>query len=146
MKTDGGGVLIAVKSHFVCQQLCTSDSRVECVFVSIKQAKSTLIIGAAYIPPQEPLIKYSDFCETTVNVLSSVPSMSDIILLGDFNQPHIAWDNHPLTSNNESSQNLIDLANLLQLKQCNTIKNYLNVILDLVFCTGPEEVKVRTVE
>lgn len=134
-KSDGGGVLIAVKSHLACKQLKIPDSGVECVFVSVRWGKTDLILGAAYIPPQRPSRTYMDFCEATTEVLLSIPNMSEILLMGDFNQPNVSWDDHTLCPPNDSSKHMIDLANIFQMRQCNTVKNYRNVILDLVFST-----------
>ncbi|KAG8329041.1 hypothetical protein J6590_096413 [Homalodisca vitripennis] len=97
----------------------TSIIDIETVFVCIQQRNKTLILGAACIPPNMPIVD------------TNLPE-SDLLLLGDFNQPNTTWENLSMCTPAYSSQCIIDLSNLLHLHQCNQVRNYRGVILDLV--------------
>jgi len=56
--------------------------------------------------------------------------------VGDFNLPQIKWATEDPSALDNPSAPLIDLANLLHLRQINKIKNALGVHLDLVFATN----------
>lgn len=135
-KESGGGVLIAVNSSLQCHQLVTGVLDVECVFVLIRSNKASIVVGAVYIPPNMSNYRYERFCDAVFEVTASNPTISDILILGDFNQPSTAWDNLPHCSPNSSSQMIIDMANILHLHQQNKVKNYRGVILDLIFSTS----------
>lgn len=66
-----------------CYQLTTTITDIECVFVCTKLNKLSKIIGAANMPCS----KYDKFCDAVIEVTSSNPSISDLILLGDLNHP-----------------------------------------------------------
>lgn len=118
---------------------------IECVFVCIRSKNLSLIIGAAYIPPNQPNYKYERFCDAVEEVVSSNQSATRYILMGDFNLPNTTWDDLLHCSPGISSQSIINLANLLQLSQRNFIRNHRNVILDLVF-SSYSDLEVRQAE
>lgn len=132
-KDSGGGILIAVDTSLNSYQLPSAIMDIECLFVRIQLETSSLIIGSAYIPPNMPSLKYERFCDAVIDVASSNPSVTDFILLGDFNQPDTTWDDLSLCSPSLSSQNIINIASILHLYQHNKIKNLRGVILDLIF-------------
>ena len=68
-------------------------------------------------------------------LLENNASASDIVLLGDFNFPHIKWDNGH-ASNNATAHGrlLLAITELFYLEQIVDKPTRVNNILDLVFC------------
>ena len=90
-----------------------------------------------YRPPDASLSNFFDITnriETTL--LENNASASDILLLGDFNLPHIKWDNGH-ASNNATAHGrlLLAITELFYLEQIVDKPTRVNNILDLVFCT-----------
>jgi len=120
----GGGVLIAIKSHFNCSKITTYHNNIEQIFVKLTIGSTILLIGAVYIPPHSGVNVYNDHTVTINNLLCQYTT-AKIILLGDYNLPAIQWSLF-----NESTISLYGkiesdaLANFsfLNLKQFNTIK------------------------
>lgn len=132
-KSSGGGVILAVKSSISSRQLHIEEKSVECVYAALTFGDRQIIIGGVYIPPQQPVGKYSRFCDSTLEAFSYFPHVHEFILMGDFNRPETNWSDSPLLPTHTSSQYISELANFFNLKQINHLANYRGVILDLVF-------------
>lgn len=87
--TRGGGVLIAVKKC-ISSNLETSITRndVETLFIILRIRGGKCILNCTYIPPGSSIDKYESFIQS-VEEVGSNNSDSEIILIGDFNQPQI---------------------------------------------------------
>lgn len=64
-----------------------------------------------------PCSKHVQFCDAVIEVISANPSVSDLIILGDFNQPSTTWNDLSLCTPNDSAQSLIDVANIFYLSE-----------------------------
>lgn len=159
----GGGVLIAVKSKLVCDNLpLPNASNIECICVKIILNRSTnAYIYNAYLPPNSSNEVYS----AHVNAIKYVHSLckdSDIVIItGDFNIPKIEWESESDDSNimlpnfTEVDQQfqfgfIFDM-NELGMSQINNVwrkdtanndRILLHNILDLVFTNDPVNVDV----
>ncbi|KAG8250448.1 hypothetical protein J6590_101309 [Homalodisca vitripennis] len=95
--------------------------------------KQNSYFGGCLYPPQIcPVVYYEKYCAAVLKVVAKNLPESDLLLLGDFKQPNTTWENLSMCTPAYSSQCTIDLSNLLHLHQCNQVRNYRGVILDLV--------------
>ena len=87
----GGGVLIAVSKNVnVAPVNLSSGHTVQNLWVKITINDKTIFLGVIYIPPDKS--KDCDYVRlqlATVDEIMSRSERSDIILFGDFNQPHV---------------------------------------------------------
>jgi len=137
----GGGVLIAVNKNISSQALETPAS-LECVAVQLEVFSETTIIVSIYIPPRASLETYSAFTDFVCNLMSKFDKESTkFIIIGDFNLPNITWvpDDEcadfllPTNVTSATEQNFVDTVYMCGLNQINSIKNYRDRYLDLVF-------------
>lgn len=83
----GGGVLIAISSDLESQQINTFSSS-EILTVKVKINRKLLNITACYLPQ----ISNNQSVELFFKDLkSAISTENDVILLGDFNLPHVNW-------------------------------------------------------
>lgn len=137
MKLSGGGVMIAVDSRIMSYLISTTVEDIECIFVALSYDHGDItIIGAVYIPPQQPQSVYKKFCDAVEEAYLKVPKCKSICLLGDFNLPDVDWSTSESSGSCGSASHLVDLSELLSLHQINWVKNSRNVMLDLVFASN----------
>lgn len=137
----GGGVLIAVKKHLSATSIHMV-AEIESCWVSLSHTYPDFVIGVCYRPPN-----YSDlFVQSLHDNLSSINRMfakSHIVLLGDFNYPHIDWTNLSAPSSPDARA-FLDLSLTFNLEQLVSAPTRSTVstesILDLVFASHPEDV------
>lgn len=134
----GGGVLIAVKSNFVSNNIVIADAEnIEYVCVRLTlHSKSNVFIYAAYIPPNSNAIVY----ENHLSAINKIPLTQNdtIIIFGDFNLPNSNWilDDSVLLPTEIKPQFAADfIQNIIEngLYQINSIKNPNGKLLDLIF-------------
>ncbi|KAG8239277.1 hypothetical protein J437_LFUL019033, partial [Ladona fulva] len=137
-KRRGGGVLIAVKSSFNCNEVILPDNNVEQVFVMIYSAGLKFLIGSVYFPPDSPVSLYDSHCADIETML--IKDFDEILFLGDYNLPVIDWnipfENEVVAIDCDLSYKakiVVDSYSFLGLSQINTIKNKYNKLLDLIF-------------
>lgn len=123
VKSGGGGVLIGVRNSIPCHRLTSSIANIECVFVSCKISSCDLILGVVYIPPNQPLSSYSDFCTAVDEVVHTNHTTDNIVLLGDFNIPGVDWTMARNTSTTRSAHIMSDLSSAYNMNQINTVTN-----------------------
>ena len=102
MSSNGGGVMLAIKSVFKSTQLIAPDN-LEVVSVSVL-AHHNFTICAIYIPPSSK----SNCIQDLYLYLSTLVSSANVILLGDFNAPDRNWDTYTYTNTNIHG-NILDL-------------------------------------
>lgn len=143
-KTTFGGVLIAVTSNYRSITIRPANGKhLEQVCVVIEAHGKKIFLCNIYIAPD--CSRNTDVYDAhlaSVRELCDTASDDDIIVVyGDYNQPHIAWDQRhdglllldsSLTT--AATAALVDGIDSLCLRQCNLVENYRNRILDLVFC------------
>ena len=132
LKSQGGGVLVAVAKNIAAEQWNASDT-VEQVFVILPNLK--LILGCIYLPDyQSPGLLERHFDD--LDAASMAYPNFNILLAGDYNTPGVAWDSW----NSESSPSIMgpkariifDAMRLHHLHQHNHVPNVSNNFIDLV--------------
>lgn len=145
-KKSGGGVLVAVGPDISSYSLKTGINDVECVFVAlVGHHRVTNIICAVYIPPQQPSLVYSRFCDAVEEICTLVPDYNSMTIIGDFNLPGVNWSSNSQKTNDQASY-LIELTSFLNLSQLNNVRNSGNAILDLVFSSDPTATVQRAID
>jgi len=146
----GGGVLIAVRKDIPSRLLlANNDGGVEQLFVMIGTGASRCVVGNVYFPPRSNLETYLSYCDNVDWIIEEHCHIDNIVLLGDYNLPHVGW-----TSDNMSSMPIVgcnclsyemDAAEVLSgtiavanLFQLNGVLNANNVALDLVFVSDKD--------
>ena len=123
----GGGLIVFNKKGLV---ILPGDQSIEFnqyVSFKVKTLDSYVNVFLVYRPPNNSAHNFEKLCE----LIRSVPNNS--IVVGDFNFPHIDWEN--LTANGQQSTEFLDLCienNLHQYVSFGTHNR--NNILDLVLC------------
>lgn len=151
-KTRFGGVLVAVKSCYACNAVCTTNGNSleqVCVFSAVKG--KNLWVCAVYIPPDRSndLSTINEHI-ASVDELRTKAALDDVLLIcGDFNQPRMCWmkgidgihceNRHNLSI---TSCSLMDGMDYLNLSQANYVRNLLDRTLDLVFHTADLDIDV----
>lgn len=136
-KKRGGGVLIAVSEEFASRLISVPTNEVEELYIEIKCAKQTFIIGGVYIPPNSTVEQYNKHCETVLGIMESFPSAT-LTIFGDYNLPDTVWHNevHGVSvscQDNSPALLIAEAFSFLGMFQVNTIPNNRQVYLDLVF-------------
>jgi len=141
----GGGVFIGIKNHLtaVVENL-SSDCDAEFIWVKLlTQESHPVYICSFYRPPNcdmDPLLSLNESLKAIADKESNSPV---IILGGDFNLPHILWDNGcgQVESNPayglQINNTLLDIVNDFHLEQLVHESTRDDHILDLIFCTDP---------
>ena len=152
-KSRFGGVLIGIAQQYASRVVdSVSGHSLEQISVYSTIKGKTFLFCAIYIPPDK---------SQDVNVINShVSSLNEIcdkclsvdvmLVCGDYNQPRMSWnltDNTILCDSSQlppSSSTLLDGMDYLCLTQRNLIRNQLERILDLVFCSPDYEANVNS--
>ncbi|KAK9730293.1 Endonuclease-reverse transcriptase [Popillia japonica] len=89
LKSDGGGVLLAIRNNFLSSALPEYQSDAEDLWISVNFPNERFLICVVYLPPGDDAA-YQCF----VSNLSSVADRANtdnFLILGDFNRPNITW-------------------------------------------------------
>lgn len=137
----GGGVLIAVRSNFCSTQIVFPfNLTIDLLCVKITKESLVLFVLNVYIPPKSPASVYTELSLALDFIFSLASLDSKILLLGDFNLPHIEWvpsddESYFEASTSSPQQELQMLDNIIStdLQQISCIRNNMNRQLDLVF-------------
>ena len=140
-----GGVFLAIKNTLIASEEKNLETETESIWASIHvKGISPVFIGAFYRPQStnEDYIRQLDIA------LNKIPRQASIWLLGDFNLPHVDWENSTFISGGSypaPSKAMIEIAQDHNLHQ-NVLKSTReNNILDLCFTNSPSFVKNVTV-
>ena len=104
----GGGVLIAMKSHYVAEEVELIDINCEVVWAKIVlQNCSPMFVGSFYRPPSDNISSMESFDKSLQQVTDMCRNntKATIIVAGDYNTGDIDWDLCHVNAN--SSKNLI---------------------------------------
>lgn len=152
-KSDGGGVLVAVRRGLnaircVIRPSSLSDSGVCCnlpsnidyVFLKFETSvhHEYSVVCGVYIPPNQNDNTYELLFNAFQYELTS-GAVNDFFIIGDFNLPHVEWDSNDkyaimrdqLQSSSSTYRLLSHFLSLLNAKQYNIFKNSKDRILDL---------------
>ena len=124
-RSRGGGVLIAVRTHII-SKLLPSPTNLEMLTVELKLPKR-LILCVVYLPPDPT----SSQIRSLSDHISQFQQSHSVVLLGDFNLPHINWET--MCGNCRASEDLCDMTFELNLVQLITYPTHIHGnILDLI--------------
>lgn len=129
----GGGVMIYIKDHINCQQICWPfDHDLECIGVNILLSpEMSFVLIVVYRPPSSN----NDFYITFKKLLQACDFKTEVILLGDFN---CNWLNK---TNRKSLKQITDSLDFTQLLEGSTrITTSSQTQIDLIFSNKPERI------
>ena len=142
----GGGVIVAVKHGLPCVDISLNNvSQLEQVVVCVKLTNRSLYIFGIYLPPNSDPTLYCSHSSAVQHVTDLCSDKDVIILLGDYNLPHLQWsfDDEingflPLNVSSEQEIALSESISGCGLVQLNSIANHNRRVLDLVFTSSPD--------
>lgn len=150
---SGGGALIAVRSCIASERIFVPDTEnVEAVFVKLNVSSSNIYVGCIYIPSGSPVSVYCSYAEAINKFIQFIAlAINDsVFITGDFNMRDIEWSPDPdkesvllpgaISSSGHAALTYSILSS--NLSQVNHIVNPQGRILDLVFCSDPDNVSV----
>lgn len=160
-KTDGGGVLIAVRSDIEANRNVEWECNCELLWVTLAindnkiQSNSrhkfiTLNICVAYNPPPLNLSYTDELCNNLSKTLNYCVHENALnIVIGDFNLSQTMWQQSsdsrslvPTPSSSQVENSFLDCINYNNLEQCNGVTNSLGRTLDLVLTNSSDTIKV----
>ena len=140
---NGGGVFIALHDKFTTSTVENSENDCELQWAEIQAKNKSVIIGSYYRPPNSNLDALNNLKSSIANV-SEHSKDKPIILAGDFNLPHIDWENNTVkTGSNQVNhhQELIVIIEDSEMEQLQLKPSRENNILDLFLTNQPSLVK-----
>lgn len=130
-KSQGGGVLLAVKNNLIVDEARVLDDDQEALCIRIRlDSNHLLYVVVVYITPNSPSIVYDHFFEKIEKFLAD-RLRSECIIIGDFNIPSYV-DRLSCNNNLNVLRGFLAFNDLIQLNQ---VKNLNDVILDLVIAS-----------
>ena len=145
--SEGGGVLIALKSHYVVEEVELIDVDCEVVWVKIVlQNCNPMFISSFYRPPSDNILSLDSFEKSfqyISNMCKNNPTVT-FMTAGDFNAPDIDWDLgavKPDSNKKGICQKVIDIFNTFGLVQLQNSPTRGDNILDLFGTNKPNLVK-----
>lgn len=149
IKSDGGGVLIAVKTSIRSTRCTEFETDAEDVWISIDtNGEGRFLLCCAYVPPgsEGSLCEFKDgLCRN-----EKIFQEGAVLLVGDFNLSSVSWQSvegeyflEPTLSGNRFSE-IVDTFAYLGLMQFNTTCNDAGRILDLILCNEVDYIKNLT--
>ena len=135
-KTDGGGVLIAIRKNFSATLLTDMCSDAEDLWISVSWGDFRLLLCCVYLPPDD-LGAAECFFRALESVGENYPN-STILVCGDFNIPRLSWEASvdgsliPSGGYDIRSRLFLNTFSYSNLFQFNNIQNAKSRILDLV--------------
>lgn len=131
----GGGVLIAVRSNIESTMISLPESDCEDLFVLVRFANKTRVVGAFYTKPQSHFDIYSAHLERLESIYERYPEV-ELCVIGDYNLPSITWkgnDGEAIPPYQDAhTAEFVDSINFLGLSQRNLVQNGRGAVLDLV--------------
>ncbi|KAK9702162.1 Endonuclease-reverse transcriptase [Popillia japonica] len=137
-KFDGGGVLLAIRDDIIASAVPELCSDAEDVWVLVRCMEMRFLVCCVYLPPGDVVASQS-FLTNLVRVAEEYPD-KPLLILGDFNLPHITWfsSNHKYMnpfSYSATDAIFIDTFDYCNLMQFNPVTNVNNRILDFVLAS-----------
>ena len=129
--------------QFITSTVENSENDCELQWAEIQTKNKSVIIGSYYRPPNSNLDALNNLKSSIANV-SEHSKDKPIILAGDFNLPHIDWENNTVkTGSNQVNhhQELIEIIEDSGMEQLQLKPSRENNILDLFLTNQPSIVK-----
>ncbi len=126
----GGGVMIYIRDHFKCQQICWPlNHDLECLGLKVMlSSEMSFLLIVIYRPPSSN----NDFYTTFKRLLQACDSKKEVILLGDFN---CNWSDK---TNRKGLKQIMDGLDFMQITEGPTrITTSSQTQIDLIFSNKP---------
>lgn len=145
-KSDGGGVLLAIKTKLSSILLNVSDTKCEDLTIRVNISGNIFFcLTVAYFPPESNLEYYEDFFERQSRIINDVYASDSHYVIGDFNKSGIEWSTvshhtflKPTKFQGEIPELMIQNFCFFNLYQFNSIRNHQNKLLDLILSNSKE--------
>lgn len=142
----GGGVLIAVKDTLPCSVVANTRD-FETLWLLFRSTPQVILLGVCYRPPRASS-ELSDKLNCVLDTLTKRYANAHILLFGDFNFPHIKWNDNPPSSLCQVENSFLDVCfnyNSTQLVSENTrVTQDSAAILDLILTNNPSSLSSMT--
>ena len=139
---NGGGVFTLVRKNLIALEMTDLDTNCEILWVKIKLKRAKDLLVSTFYMPHRDINTITEF-ESSV-MKANPKGDKNIIVLGDFNCPHINW-NFGYTHDNAPDKNvqdkLIDISIENSLSQLQEKPTRGNSILDLTFTTNTSHIR-----
>lgn len=142
----GGGCLVAINRLISNTRIpeWENECPFENVWISVNKNKSNskIYINTVYIPPNSNLSAHDDYFDHITQKVNTAPPDSLFIILGDFNMSSITWFNmgnycEAFDFSGNIASGLINMINLTNMTQRNSVSNAQGRILDLLLSNIP---------
>lgn len=151
--SDGGGVLIAVRSNMYSERIVVPNSEIlEILFVKCIIDNNIIHFCGLYIPPASNDTLYQAHIDTLEDYIGIIGTRCEetIYVIGDFNIPKMKWYPDPdnsqvLLPSGAGSGADVDFVHSLfgyGLSQLNSIANFQGNFLDLFFSSNFDDIKI----
>jgi hypothetical protein len=140
---NGGGVFITIHDRFTTNAVESGDNKCELAWAEVQTNAKSVIIGSFYRPPNSNPEALQEL-RTSIEKIKQKSKTKPIILAGDFNLPHIDWDNNtvkPRANLIYQHQELLDIKDEFNLEQLQLNPSRENNNLDLFFTDHPSLIK-----
>ena len=139
---NGGGVFISVHDRFNTVTVESGENDCELQWTEVQTKKKTVLIGSFYRLPNAKIDSLENLQSSMTNINEHNKEKPNF-LAGDFNLPHIDWENNALKSGGQSahSQKLLEIAEEFAMDQIQTKPTHEENNLDLFFTNYPSLVK-----
>lgn len=141
-KSEGGGVLIAIKKSFKFTRQVSWESQLEDLWIRVLPNSTddkVINICLCYIPPDLPMELVDEFYTNLQNVAIQFRDTEEFLCIGDFNIPDIQWQTTPNSNvmipserKGRRAEYLFETLEFCGLNQFNNILNKNDRLLDLV--------------
>ena len=139
---NGGGVFITTHNSLTTSEVDDSHSDCEAVWAEVHTNSKSVLIGSYYRPPNSTVESLEQLSAATQKITNNKDK--HLIIVGDFNLPHINWKQCSITpgaTQANQHQELINIMSEHSLEQVQMKPTRLNNVLDLYFTNHPSLVK-----
>lgn len=144
-KTEGGGIVLAIKKSIHAIRQTSWDSTVEDLWLTLPPCgknKKTINFCLCYLPSHLPKVQLESFYDNCYKIILRSDDAEEFVCIGDYNTPGLSWSKElnsialkASPAHDTKSHLLLDTMSICHLSQYNSIPNAYNRILDLVLAT-----------
>lgn len=139
-KSDGGGVLVAVRKDIPVTPMPMLATGAEDLWLSVRCENTRVLVCCVYLPPNDPA-PFSVFLHKLQDVRDHFPDTS-ILVVGDFNIPCVSWTVSsgcgliPVGDLDARAKEFLLMISYCDFFQYNNIVNCNGRTLDLILCNS----------
>jgi len=112
---NGGGVFIAVHDKFRASEGTCSVNTSDCelVWAELQTKTKSVMIGSYYRPPNANINSLNNLNDSIKNITNQNIN-KPILIAGDFNLPHINWNNNTVVPSKPQADQHFQLLNIIE--------------------------------